>query len=85
MADFKVNALMDFSAKEDSEMGKQDKGVGGIVSQFPRREAECLHLKYNFNLTTVQIGVRLGISVKSVERSITSAYKRLRQYKEQLV
>lgn len=51
-----------------------------IINSFPRREKECLLLKLDEELTTDQIAERLKVSRKAVERSITSANKRLRKY-----
>jgi RNA polymerase sigma factor (sigma-70 family) len=53
-----------------------------LVATFPPRERECLVLKMDEELTTQQIADRMGVSVKAVERTVTSAYKRLREYWE---
>ena len=47
------------------------------VSGFPRRERECLKLRYEEDLSPDETAARLGISRSSVERALTSARKRL--------
>lgn len=54
--------------------------IRAIILTFPRRERECLFLKLDEDLTVDQIAVRLAVSRKAVERSITSANKRLRRF-----
>ncbi|MBX2968318.1 MAG: sigma-70 family RNA polymerase sigma factor [Cyclobacteriaceae bacterium] len=51
-----------------------------IIAGFPPREQQCLMLKINEELTNDQISARLGVGVKAVERSLTSAKKRLRRH-----
>ncbi len=51
-----------------------------LIATFPPRETECLKLKHIENMTNDQIAIHLSISVKAVEKNITRAYKRLRQY-----
>lgn len=51
-----------------------------IIKTFPRREQECLMMKLNEELSTEQIALRLGVSKKAIERSITSGNKRLKKY-----
>ena len=53
-----------------------------IIVTFPRREKECLLMKIDEEMTLDQIAKRLNVSKKAVERSLTSANKRLRQYWE---
>lgn len=50
-----------------------------MIARFPRRERECLTLKLDEELTNREISVRLGVGIKAVERSLTSARKRLRR------
>jgi len=54
--------------------------VRQIINNFPRRERECLLMKLNEEMTTDQIAERLNVSRKAVERSITSANKRLKKH-----
>lgn len=54
--------------------------IRNLIATFPRRERECLLMKIDGELTQVQIADRLNITQKAVERSITSAYKRLRYF-----
>lgn len=51
-----------------------------VINSFPKRERECLLMKLDEELTTDQIAERLKVSRKAVERSITSANKRLRKH-----
>lgn len=51
-----------------------------VIATFPRRETECLLLRIDEELTPQQIANRLNVSRKAVERSLTSANKRLRKY-----
>ena len=48
-----------------------------LIMTFPKRERECLRLRYEENLSPDEIAGRLRISRKSVERSLTSVKKRL--------
>lgn len=50
-----------------------------LISTFPKRERECLLMKLDHELTTDQIATTLKVSKKAVERSLTSANKRLRK------
>lgn len=51
-----------------------------FISTFPKRERECLLMKIDEALTLDQIAFRLNVSRKAVERSLTSANKRLRKW-----
>jgi RNA polymerase sigma-70 factor (ECF subfamily) len=51
--------------------------VRRAVRTFPKRERECLMMKIDGNVSPDEIASRLNISRKSVERSLTSAIKRL--------
>ena len=57
-----------------------NKEIREIIRSFPRRERECLMMKLDEELTPDQIAERLKVSRKAVERSITSANKRLRKH-----
>ncbi|HEX5170946.1 MAG TPA: sigma-70 family RNA polymerase sigma factor [Cyclobacteriaceae bacterium] len=50
------------------------------VSTFPRRERQCLLMKVDKEMSPDQIARKLGVGRKAVERSLTSARKRLRKY-----
>lgn len=52
-----------------------------ILSTFPRRERECMLLRLDQEMSIGEIASQLNISKKAVERSLTSAKKRLRKYK----
>lgn len=51
-----------------------------LINTFPQRERECLLLKLDGQMKNEQIARHLQISEKAVERSITSAYKRIRTH-----
>lgn len=51
-----------------------------LINRFPRRERQCLLLKMDEEMTLDQIAAHLGVSRKAVERSLTSANKRLRRH-----
>lgn len=50
------------------------------IDTFPLREKQCLLMKVDEGMSTKEAAARLGVSVKAVERSMTSAHKRLRQW-----
>jgi RNA polymerase sigma factor (sigma-70 family) len=52
------------------------------IATFPRREKQCLNLRIEEGLTTSEIASKLNISKKAVERSLTSANKRLIRYRK---
>ncbi|NOT73435.1 MAG: sigma-70 family RNA polymerase sigma factor [Cyclobacteriaceae bacterium] len=56
---------------------EQTAALWALVMSFPKRERECLRLRYEEDLSLDETAERLGISRKSVERSLTSARKRL--------
>jgi RNA polymerase sigma-70 factor (ECF subfamily) len=51
-----------------------------LLLEFPPKEKECMLMKFDRNMTNEQIAAELGITVKAVERSVTSARKRLRKH-----
>lgn len=51
-----------------------------VIATFPKREQQCLLMKIDGELTTAQIASTLEVSPKAVERSLTSARKRLRKH-----
>lgn len=56
-----------------------------IIATFPPKEKECLLLQIDDELTVREIAKRLAITKKAVERSLTSARKRLRKFREPLL
>lgn len=52
-----------------------------IISTFPERERQCLTLKFYHGMSNAAIAQNLNVTVKAVERSITSGYKRFRKYR----
>lgn len=53
--------------------------VRSFIDTFPLRERQCLEMKIDRELSNAEIAKELKITTKAVERSITSAYKRLRK------
>lgn len=49
-----------------------------LISKLPRRERQCVEMKLDENLKNTEIAERLNVGLKAVERSVTSAYRRLR-------
>ncbi len=49
------------------------------IASFPKREQECLFMKIDDEMTNEQIAASLKVSIKAVERSLTSGRKRLRK------
>lgn len=50
------------------------------IDTFPPREKQCLEMKLEQTMSNKEIAGKLGVTVKAVERSMTSAHKRLRQW-----
>jgi RNA polymerase sigma factor (sigma-70 family) len=59
------------------EMSKE---IRDLIAKFPRREYECLAMRIDEELDNHEISARLKVSVKEVQRAITSAKKRLRRH-----
>lgn len=51
-----------------------------IIASFPKRERQCLMMKIDEELHNEEISSRLGVGIKMVEKSLTSAKKRLRKH-----
>lgn len=54
--------------------------IQSLINTFPNREKQCLTMKLERMMTTKEIAEELGVTVKAVERSLTSAHKRLRKW-----
>jgi RNA polymerase sigma-70 factor (ECF subfamily) len=68
-------------ASESSIISEEKKTyIPMIVSKLTPREKECLLLQIDRGLTVKEISAKLAITVKAVERNLTSARKRLRKY-----
>jgi RNA polymerase sigma factor (sigma-70 family) len=50
-----------------------------IVEHFPRRERECLLMRIDDEMSIRDIADKLNVTPKAIERSLTSARKRLRK------
>jgi RNA polymerase sigma-70 factor (ECF subfamily) len=55
-----------------------------MIQSFPKRERQCLMMQLDQHMSYQQIADGLQISIKSVERSITQARKRLRLYAQNI-
>jgi RNA polymerase sigma-70 factor (ECF subfamily) len=60
--------------------GEMSQEIRQLIHTFPKREKECLLMKMDDEMNTAQIAAYLNVSKKAVERSLTSANKRLRKY-----
>lgn len=65
------------SAESNIIEAEAEQEIRLMIGTFPKREKECLLMKIDEDMTPDQIAARLNISRKAVERSITSAKKRL--------
>lgn len=54
--------------------------IRDVIAKFPKREYQCLMMKIDEELDDEQISNRLNVTVKAVQRSLTSAKKRLRTH-----
>lgn len=74
------NATLDNQPSIESRIIRAEinREVRQLVEKFPKRERECLLMKMDEGLSAEQIAERLSITEKAVERTVTSAYKRLR-------
>jgi RNA polymerase sigma factor (sigma-70 family) len=85
LSDLKQSYLRDTAASEDGAEAHIIKdevvaAIRAIIATFPGRERQCLELKIDRELTNAEIARELNVTVKAVERTITSAYKRLRKH-----
>ncbi len=51
-----------------------------VIASFPPKEQECLFMKLDREMTAAQIAAELNVTVKAVEKNLTSGNKRLRTY-----
>ena len=71
---------VEYSAETNIITQEIHKEIRRIISTFPQREKECFLLSVDDEMTNKQIAEHFKISVKAVERSLTSANKRLKKY-----
>lgn len=64
-------------------VGEKREHLRGIIATFPRMEKECLLMQLD-GIPVAEIARHFGVTVKAIERSLTCAKKRLRQYKASL-
>ena len=70
--------LNELSAEDKIIKAEVVEEIRTLISSFPRAERECLLLKIEGELTNPEIAEKLKVTIKAVERSLTSAQKRLR-------
>ncbi len=75
-------AARDHSIETEIIQSEISREIRRVIVTFPKREKECLLMKMDEEMTLEQMAERLNVSKKAVERSLTSANKRLRQYWE---
>lgn len=73
----------DSSLQQDTE--ERDRNIWIMIAKFPRRERQCLTLKFQQEMSIDEIALELGIAKKTVEMAITSAYKRLGNHRDLLL
>ncbi len=54
-----------------------------VLASLPVREKQCIVMRYFQEMGYEEIALNLGVTVKAVERSMTSARKRLRKYRRE--
>ncbi len=69
-----------FSAEVELIRQEVMQQIRSIVETFPRREKQCLMMRFEDGNSPREIAEILQVSVKAVERSITSGKKRLQRY-----
>lgn len=74
------NLERQLSVEQDMISMETTTQIRKLILTFPRRETQCLLLRIDESLTIRQIAARLNVSRKAVERSLTSANKRIRKY-----
>lgn len=83
---FRARSLDEFSgaASKESELIQSDRYNllrHHVSTILPRRERECIEMRFLREMSIESISISLGISKKSVEKGITKGLKRLRNYK----
>lgn len=76
-----VNDPIENPAEANIILTERGNSIKLIISGFPRRERECLVMRFHQDMSIEGIAQQLNISKKAVERSLTSARKRLKKYK----
>jgi RNA polymerase sigma-70 factor (ECF subfamily) len=74
----------EFSGTEKSieeEIVRQEivQQVKDMIASFPKRERECLLMRIEDEMQYSQIAEKLNVTQKAVERTLSSAYNRLRE------
>jgi len=81
-----LDDLFSTIVSKESEIIQSDKYkiLRAIVATLPARERECLEMRFFQEMSIEAIALRLGISIKAVEKNITSGLKRLRKFKSSM-
>lgn len=69
--------LNEVSAEDKIIRAEVIQEIRTLISSFPRAERECLLHKIEGELSNPEIAEKLNVTVKAVERSLTSGQKRL--------
>lgn len=78
--DGSLASLIEYSTEANIIELEKRTDIRQVIFTFPQREKECLLFSIDEDMGAEQIAERLKISKKAVERSLTSAHKRLRKY-----
>lgn len=83
-SDVVLEALQSTRTSKEAELIQADRHrmLHDIVSTLPRRERECIQMRFLSEMSIDSISTQLGISRKSVEKGITKGLKRLRKRKQ---
>lgn len=83
---FPLGELLSTIVSKESEIIQSDryKTIRDIVATLPARERECTEMRFFQEMSNEAIALRLGISIKAVEKNITSGLKRLRKSKSSM-
>ena len=81
-----LDDLLSTIVSKESEIIQSDKyqTLRAVVATLPPRERACTEMRFFQEMSIEAIAIRLGISVKAVEKNITSALKRLRRLKSSM-
>jgi RNA polymerase sigma factor (sigma-70 family) len=70
------------TGSDEAILGEDDIDIlWRLIASLPTREKQCIVMKYFQYMTYEEMAAALGVTIKAVERTMTSARKRLRKYK----
>lgn len=80
---FIIEELRSTTATKESELIQADKyqALKDIITTMPRRERECMEMRYLQEMSVEAIAQQLGVTKKAVEKNITKGIKRLKNQK----